>query len=525
MVVSLATLVLIVLLVMAGANGPEPDTGSATDSGLSTQSPAVTNAPPQVTHAPSEATSAPTEVANPPTGDWERQAEALQPYFRSELNGLAQAPRYTIQASVDPRTGQVTGQMSVQYTHRGAQTLTDLVFRLLPNAQAIYGGGSLSVEKVAQDGQSLQTTLAQGRTVLRVPLPQPLQPGQTITLSLTFRAQAPAGSGQGYGIFSRSQESLSLAGWYPVLAPYQGGWQTPPVPAVGDAMWAETSLYDVRLTVPSGYEVVSTGSVIQRQDKAGQSTWHIVSGPAREFALAMSDRFEQRETQVDGVRLRLFTLPARAAATSPDEALQMMAAAFQAYVARFGPYPYTEFDLVEAAVGLGGYEFSGMVYVDYNRRVHGPFEQYRYLSAHEIAHQWWYNLVGNASVAEPWLDEALASYAAVLYLQYADDAQGAARLLEGWKADYGLRRPGDPPVDSSALLFSNWVAYRRTVYYHGALFLDELRQALGDARFFRLLQRLQTKYRYRMMTTGDFQREAEDVAGHDLDALWEKWFR
>lgn len=475
------------------------------------------------TDPPTGAATAP--ASSPPADPVEQQAAALQPRFRSELNGLAQAPRYTIQASIDPRTGQVTGQMSVQYTHRGAQALTDLVLRLLPNAQAIYGGGSLSVEKVAQDGQSLQTTLAQGRTVLRVPLPQPLRPGQTITLSLTFRAQAPAGSGQGYGIFSRSQESLSLAGWYPVLAVYQDDWQTPPAPTVGDAMWAETSLYDVRLTVPSGYEVVSTGSVIQRQDRAGQSTWHIVSGPAREFALAMSDRFEKRETQVDGVRLRLFTLPARAAATSPDEALKMMAAAFQAYVARFGPYPYTEFDLVEAAVGIGGYEFSGMVYVDYNRRVRGPFEPYRYLSAHEIAHQWWYNLVGNPSVAEPWLDEAFASYAAVLYLQHVGDAQGAVRLLEGWMANYGLRGPGDPPLDSSALLFSNWVAYRRTVYYHGALFLDELRQALGDEHFFRLLQRLQTKYRYGMMTTGDFQREAEDVAGRSLAALWEKWFR
>lgn len=481
--------------------------------------------PDPVAPATDPPTAAPTAPALPPAAPLEQQEAALQPRFRAELNGLAQVPRYTIQASIDPRSGQVTGHMRVQYTHRGAQALTELVLRLLPNAQAIYGGGSLTVEKVAQDGRSLQATLAQARTVLRVPLAQPLRPGQAITLNLAFRAQVPAGSGQGYGIFSRSQESLSLAGWYPVLAPYQGGWQTPLVPAVGDALWAETSLYDVTLIVPSGYEVVSTGTVIERQDKAGQSTWRIVSGPAREFALAISDRFEQRETQVDGVRLRLYTLPARAAATSPDEALKMMAAAFKAYTACFGPYPYTEFDLVEAAVGIGGYEFSGMVYVDYNRRLRGPFEQYRYLSAHEIAHQWWYNLVGNPSVAEPWLDEALASYAAVLYLQHVGDAQGAARLLGSWKADYGLRGPGDPPVDSSALLFSNWVAYRRTVYYHGALFLDELRQTFGDERFFTLLQRLQTAYRYRMITTKDFLREAEAVAGRDIAALWAKWFR
>lgn len=472
-----------------------------------------------------------TQLPAPPPPDdagdsyLERQARALQPAFRADLAALSQAPRYTLSASVDPKAGKLIGQMRVQYTNTTAQALSELVFRLLPNARTIYGGGNLTIVQATRGETALQIEPARDGTSLRLPLTQPLEPGQTISVDLSFKAQAPAGSGQGYGIFSRTQGSISLAGWYPVLAVYDGGWQTPPVPSVGDAMWAEMSLYEVTLTVPSGYELVSTGTAVNQQEEEGQTTWHIVSGPAREFAVAISDRFEKRETQAGDVMLRLYTLPARSPATSPDEALKMMSQAFQAYVARFGPYPYTEFDLVEAAVGIGGYEFSGMVYVDYARRAQGPFAQYRYLTVHEIAHQWWYNLVGNPTVAEPWLDEAFASYAAVLYLEHAGGAQAAAQLLGAWRAEYGLRDPGDPPVNSPALDFGNWVTYRSATYYHGALFLEQLRREIGDAKFFALLQRLQTDYRYRMITTGDVLSLAEEAAGRDLDALFEKWFK
>ncbi len=465
-------------------------------------------------------------VHNPPATHayLERQAVALQPAFREELDALAQAPRYVIKASVEPETGSVAGQMRLFYTNTTQSVLYDLAFRLFPNAETIYGGGSLSVDRVTQGGIALRSELSEDQTVLRTPLAHPLEPGRMVVLELTFKAQVPARTRQGYGIFNRALGVLSLAGWYPVLATYDDGWQTPPVPPTGDAMQAETSLYEVSLTIPAGYEVISTGTLLRQEYSLQGVTWHLVSGPAREFAVAISDRFQKLETRAGEVTLRLYTLPAVEPAVAAAEAVDILANTFKAYVDRFGPYPFVEFDLVEAVVPIDGYEFSGMVYVDYAIRTQETREDYRYIVAHEVAHQWWYGLVGNHTVNEPWLDESFATYATVINLEDTESAQAGQRLLAYWRRTDGPRGRQDPPINSSTLGFASWNPYHATVYSRGAIFLHQLRREMGDEKFFELLKRYQRAYRYQIATTGDFFGSAEDVAGRDLDPLFEAWF-
>jgi hypothetical protein len=455
-----------------------------------------------------------------------RQAAALRPAFRADLEALADAPRYTIEASVDPELGSVAGVMQLDYINSSGEMLTDLVFRLLPNAESIYGGGSLSVTSAAAAGAPLESEPSEDGTVLWVQLEHPLAPGESLSLELTFSAQVPERTSQGYGIFNRALGALTLAGWYPLLAIHgEDGWDTPPVPATGDAMFAETSFYEVRLTTPAGYQVVSTGSVVGQEEGPAGVTWHLVSGPVREFAIAISDRFEVREAQSGEVTLRLHTLPAEEPAVAPDAGLEMLDETFAVYVERFGPYPFVEFDLVEAVVPIDGYEFSGMAYLDYAKRTRETAEDYRYSLAHEVAHQWWYGLVGNHSVREPWLDESLASYAALVALEVSVSSEAGEALLADWKETAGRRGPGDPPVNSSTLAFATWDPYHATVYTRGALFLDELRAELGDdGAFFALLKRYQAAYRYQMATTADFLSLAEELAGWDLDPLFAIWF-
>jgi len=141
-----------------------------------------------------------------------RQAAALRPAFQSDLESLADAPRYSLQATVDPDTGGVAGQMTLSYTNTTQDTLSELVFRLFPNANTIYGGGSLSISKVLHGKMALNTTLSDDRTLLHVPLEQPLKPGQTISVDLTFYTQVPEKTTQGYGIFNRALGVVSLAG-------------------------------------------------------------------------------------------------------------------------------------------------------------------------------------------------------------------------------------------------------------------------------------------------------------------------
>jgi hypothetical protein len=414
--------------------------------------------------------------------------------------------------------------MALTFTNTSREALSELVFRLYPNAGSIYGGGSLAVERVSQGGTVLRSALSEGDTLLRVSLDRPLPPGQQVSVDLAFSAQAPVYPGNGYGIFSRSDHVLALAGWYPVLASFEQGWQAPQIPRVGDALQADISLYEVELEAPSGYEVVSTGTVIATEMMPDFQKWHIVSGPAREFTLAISRDFEMLETQVGGLTLRSYTLPAEDPNTPPEQTLELLSGAFQAFIDRLGPYPYAEFDLVEAPITIGGYEFSGMVIVDDESRQRGGLSGYEYLLAHETAHQWWYGLVGSQTVAEPWLDEAHATYGAVIYMQYVGRPEAAQALLADWREEIASVPAEDLSVGSSALDYSDWALYRQSIYTRGALFIDDLRQNMGDEKFFELLSRFQETYRYRQANTLDYLKMAEEIAGKDLGPLYREYF-
>ena len=109
---------------------------------------------------------------------------------------------------------------------------------------------------------------------------------------------------------------------------------------------------------------------------------------------------------------------------------------------RFGPYPYSEFDVAATPMLALGIEYPGAVGI--SQRIYEP--DYKPGSgpasavvegtvAHELAHQWFYNLVGNDQVDQPWLDEALAQYSVWLYFV---DRYGPA-AGEPWKANWGAR--------------------------------------------------------------------------------------
>ena len=149
---------------------------------------------------------------------------------------------------------------------------------------------------------------------------------------------------------------------------------------------------------------------------------------------------------------------------------------------------------------------------------------YRYIVAHEIAHQWWYCLVGNNQITEPWLDESLATYSAAIYLEDVHGPETAADLIDYWRGRYGGRTAGEPPVDSSALDFAGWGSYRETVYIRGALFMDALREEIGDARFNQLLQVHVSRHRFDWATTDGLLDLAQEVASSDLEPVISRWF-
>ncbi len=95
----------------------------------------------------------------------------------------------------------------------------------------------------------------------------------------------PTGGNSNYNTFSYSDGILALAQFYPILAAYAPGkgWDTQLPPAYGDVLYADASLYQVRLTAPLSLELVSSGVVTHQEEKNALQIQTIAAGPVRNF--------------------------------------------------------------------------------------------------------------------------------------------------------------------------------------------------------------------------------------------------
>jgi aminopeptidase N len=248
------------------------------------------------------------------------------------------------------------------------------------------------------------------------------------------------------------------------------------------------------------------------------------AGPARDFFLAASERFTVQSQAADDVMIRSYTLPEFEEA-SPT-ALAHAANALAIFEKMLGEFPYTELDIVSTGLQALGMEYPGAfalalsLYDPQNTR-YGPVVLEATI-VHELAHQWFFNLVGNDTLREPWLDEALAQFATLAYFEEAYGPSGAEgfreALQERWQRVGEAEIPIGMPVGSYTPQ-----EYGAIVYGRGPLFLEELREEMGRATFGEFLRDYVQSNRWQIVTTAGFRSLAEDHCRCDLGLLFAGW--
>jgi len=449
------------------------------------------------------------------------QEAALLPEFESHLADLPQATRYAITVTLEEEEQLLQGEAHVHYTNTEAVPLDELVLRLFPNLPGQNSGLELTDLQVA--GHPAEVNYRLEESAAHLPLKPPLDPGQALTLTMAFQTRVPTEGSVGYGAFGVRGDTWTLAGFYPLIAVFDDeGWNEEIPAEYGDMVYSDAAFYRVALTLPRGYQVASTGSVAAHEETDGVSTWTIVSGPARDFNLTFSRDYQvaSREDE-SGTLVRSFYHADHAA--MGEAALEYASSAFRLYSELFGPYPYREVDLAEATITAAGIEYPGLIIMAeslYERQ--DSFTEF--VVAHEMAHQWWYGLVGNDQLDEPWLDEALANYSTVLYFERVHGPEEAEGILDSFRHRYEelVDQGRDAPVAQPVSGFRQ-EDYGRLVYQKGALFFDALRQEVGDATFFAILRQYLAQYRYDVAQGQDFLRVAEAVSGKNLKPLSDRW--
>lgn len=447
----------------------------------------------------------------------------LRPNFVSDVRDVPDATRYFIRVTLVPgETPTLTGVERVRYTNTETVPLDALYFRLYPNLPGY--GGRMTVERVMLNGALVETALEAKDSVLRVPLDPPLVSGDVVDLTLWFRDTLPTDTSAGYGLFAFADGVYALAGFYPTIPVYDDeGWNVEVAPPYGDATYTDVAFYQVHLTVPADLTVVASGSTLQTLDNDdGTRTWVAVGGPMRDFYVAMSADYGVISEEVDGTLVNSYYRSAQA--EGGQRALQYAANALRLFSEEFGPYPYTELDVVATPTNAGGIEYPGAVVV-----AQGLYDQpggfFELATAHEVAHQWWYGLVGNDQLDEPWLDESLTNYSAYLYYEgTAGQAQADVIKQRVFEAPYHAAQEAgqDRAVAGPVASFSEG-NYGAIVYGKGPLFFDAVRAKLGDDTFFASLRAYLKAHRYGIAYPDDLIAAFDDTSGQKIDGLYDFW--
>jgi len=453
--------------------------------------------------------------------------QAMRPEFVADVEAVAAtgASRYYLEVEVElPESGkaQLAGNELVRYTNTEAVPLSEIYFRLYPNLPGY--GGELMVEEVLVDDTLVELVLEAEDSALRVSLPEPLQPGEATIISLTFQATVSSTVNAGYNVFSYSDQTLALAGFYPVIAVHDDeGWNIDMAPPYGDVTYLDVALYQAQLTAPETMVVVASGSQLDSQlNGNGSKTLALVSGPMRDFYIVMRADFEAVSKLVDGIVVTSIYPPELK--SGGILALRYAADALRVFNERFGPYPYAEFEVVATPTTAGGVEYPGIVVVSQNLYGQsGGF--FQHATAHEVAHQWWYGLVGNDQVDEPWLDEALTNYSTILYWEDIEGSDTANRIVEDFfRGPYERAKENgqDRAVAGPVSDFSEG-EYGVFVYGKGPLFFEALRQDVGDDLFLKIMKSYYTEYKYKIARPDDLLTVIEHVSERDIRPLFETW--
>jgi hypothetical protein len=492
--------------------------------------------------------------------------------------------RYRLAAELDPASERLTGRGSVRYFNRSPDTLPDVWVHLhqnlfspgAPRNEPVPPTSGMELSRVAARGSTLQPIptaqlarsagggYAVDATRLRIRLPRPLTPGDSVDLEFHWAFTVPPDGAPREGT---DGEVFMIAYWYPQVAVYDdvNGWQRDPYLGTSE-FYMGYGDYDVELTVPDGWLIGATGTltnpgevlsaetrsrlerarrgdlvhVVADADRgagratargqAGKLTWRFRASNVRDFAFGMSNQYlwdatiatagdANADGRPDTAAIHTLYRPSRRQ-WAWDQSAKYSRHSIE-FLSRFlWPYGYPQMTAVDGVVSCSGMEYPMLTCIG------GPRDTLALYSVivHEFAHMWFPMQVGSDEKRYAWQDEGLTRFNQIQAMQ--EYFRGYDRLaisrnnyvaIAQTDLEVPLMRHGDEYPYGTA-------AYGVASYDKMALGLEMLRALLGEATFMRAYREYGRRWLNKHPTPYDLWNTFEQVAGRDLDWFWRTWW-
>jgi len=355
---------------------------------------------------------------------------------------------------------------------------------------------------------------------MRIPLSPALEPGEAVVIEMEFSVTIPSKQGGNYGTFAFLKGVLALAHAYPMIPVYDDeGWNLEIAPDIGDVVYADSSFYLIRVTAPITQTIVGSGVEIKREQTDDQQIVTIAAGPMRDFYLAVSDRYTVTSRTVGQTTINSYA-PEELSAGA-DTALEYAVDSLESFNERFGTYPFTEFDMVSTTTSALGVEYPGIVAILIDIYGQTDWPLLEGVVAHEVAHQWFYSVIGNDQIDEPWIDEAMAQYATLLYYTDVYGPSGARGFRNSLERRWGRIDRADIPIGLPVREYTPQ-EYSAIVYGRGPLFIETLAEKVGKEEFEAFLHDYYQSYKWGIATGEGFKQLAEQHCDCDLTPLFDE---
>lgn len=446
-------------------------------------------------------------------------------------------PTYTFNLNIDPKEKKISGTQKIKYVNNTGIPLNKIFFNIPINAfgadsnfqpyfdsekDLIYTkesseGGHLTVFNIMVNQESLK--FIQKGSVLEVDFISTIDANETVDIILELEGTIPSIKHR-----SGSNENVIwINNFLPTIAVFDKyGWHTDTYYPVGDPYFTDIANYNVTITTPSEYSVVSTDLEVSTISD-NINTTVINTKLVRDFSFAIIKDFKVHTflTKEDvAVNFYTYSDLDNTKEKKIDQLLITTEKSIDKLNQLLGTYPYHSLDFIETDTFFKeGVIGSQIVFFD-SDALFGNNNSY--LITNAISHQWFYGIIGNNQIRDAWLDEGFSLFFTDYIMLDKNDFDSKL------KEEYYLLQKNILLYKNKLLSVDLSVYDDKENYYaiqciKSKLMIYSLFNKLGEQQFLDFVKLYQTNFSFSIVYKEDFISTAEQIYGDSLAEFFDSW--